>query len=108
MLRSLLGSYRSDRGRDRRQVSRQELTGALQKLKSALERRSALDQELRGLLDELAADIHDALHGDEEREAPPRSLLERAEALEVRFAARNPEIEGVLRETVEALARMGI
>jgi len=88
-------------------MSRHELTEALQRLRSALERRSPLDQEVRERLDELAADIHEALQGTGEDEVH-RSLLERAEALEVRFAARNPEIEGVLREVIEALGRMGI
>jgi hypothetical protein len=85
-----------------------ELKGALRKLKSELESRRALDPELRALLEELDGDIHDALRGGASENATPRGLIERAEALEVRFAVRNPEIEGLLREVIDALARMGI
>ena len=85
-----------------------ELKGALRKLKSELESRRALDPELRALLEALDGDIRDALRGEASASATPHGLVERAEALEVRFAVRNPEIEGVLREVIDALARMGI
>ena len=85
-----------------------ELKGALRKLKSELESHRSIDPELRALLEELDGDIHDALSGETSENAAPHGLVERAEALEVRFAARNPELESLVREVIDALARMGI
>jgi hypothetical protein len=83
-----------------------QLKDALRRLKSELEGQRPLDGELRGLLRDLDQDIHQALAG--EGAGPSQGLIERAEALEVKFAAKHPEVEGVLREVIDALARMGI
>jgi hypothetical protein len=85
----------------------EELKGALRRLKTELESRRDLDREATELLRELDADIRSMLSARTEPVAPA-GLVERAEALEVRFAVQHPGLEGVLREVVNALARMGI
>jgi len=87
-------------------MNAEELKGALRRLRSELDRHGPLDGELRTLLRELDEDIHQSLR--EQQVGAPSGLIERAEALEVQFAAKHPEVEGVLRQVIDALARMGI
>jgi hypothetical protein len=84
-----------------------ELKGVLRRLKTELEGRTDLDREATELLRELDHDIHVRLQG-ETTSASGGGLVARAEALETRFEVRHPSIAGIVRELVDALARMGI
>jgi predicted transcriptional regulator len=85
-----------------------ELRRALKNLQEHLAEADALDPELRSRLERLDADIHALL----EEPAPDTErtgfLLEQAQAVDAHFAANHPRLEAVLREVVNALARMGI
>jgi hypothetical protein len=84
-----------------------ELKQALLKLQNQLDQADDLDPETEALLRELDQDIHDVLER-EEADDEAGVLLERAQELDARFAARHPQLEAVFREVVNVLARMGI
>ena len=66
-----------------------------------------IDPELLGLVRDLDSDIHRILKSGAGA-AETESIMDRATALETRFAARHPVAEQVLREIVEALGKMGV
>lgn len=79
----------------------------MRRLHEELESADRIDPELLELVRDLDADIHRILKtGAGAGEA--ESLIDRAAALETRFAARHPVAERVLREVVEALGKMGV
>jgi hypothetical protein len=64
-----------------------------------------VDPETLSLVRELDGDIQELL---ESTENPVDALMQRAEAMEVRFAVNHRVAERILREIVETLARMGV
>ncbi len=79
----------------------------MRRLHEELESADRIDPELQGLVRDLDSDIRRILKsGAGAGEA--ESLMDRATALETRFAARHPVAERVLREIVEALGKMGV
>jgi hypothetical protein len=64
-----------------------------------------VDPETLSLVRELDGDIQELLDSTEN---PVDALMQRAEAMEVRFAVNHRVAERILREIVETLARMGV
>ena len=64
-----------------------------------------VDQETLSLVRELDGDIQELLDSTEN---PVDVLMQRAKAVEVRFAVNHRVAERILREIVETLARMGV
>lgn len=81
-----------------------ELKQLLTQLHQALAETTSLSPESQQLARDLDDDIHRVLQGGE----ADTSLTERAAALEAQFAANHPVAEGVLREIIDALGKMGI
>jgi len=57
---------------------------------------------------ELSQDIHDYLAGTEIRSPVPETLLDQVQALEVEFSQSHPRIEGIFRELIDTLSKMGV
>ncbi len=89
-------------------MEKEELKVVLERLRAQLESADEVDPELEALLRDLDRDIHDVLERDEAGQSEADSLLEQAQAVDAKFAARHPQIEATFRELVNALARMGI
>jgi hypothetical protein len=89
-------------------MPKQEIRSALEKLHAELEQAPPLDEDLRRLLVEVDADIHQALHQTPPEENRIHGLRERVEALTADLAIQHPAAERFLRELVDALGRMGI
>ena len=64
-----------------------------------------VDPETLSLVRELDGDIQELLDSTEN---PVDVLMQRAKAVEVRFAVNHRVAERILREIVETLARMGV
>lgn len=70
-------------------------------------RKTDLDDDTRSLVRDLDTDIHHLLD-PEEHGTDRDSVVERARALETRFASEHPTMERFVREVIDALVRMGI
>jgi hypothetical protein len=88
-------------------MDKDNLKKVLANLHQELEGADRMDVETRALLQQLHNDIgklddasNDADHG--------ASVIEQAESLEARFAAKHPAAEGFVREIIDILGRMGI
>jgi len=89
-------------------MPKQEIRAALQKLHAQLEQAPPLDEDLRRLLVEVDADIHQALHPGQAETGQVHRLRERVDALAADLAVQHPAAERFLRELGDALGRMGI
>ena len=89
-------------------MSSDDIKTTLTELHRELERTPDLDEDLRRLLVEVDADIHNVLTARERTESEVESLRGRLEALSADFAAAHPNTEVFFRELVHALGRMGI
>lgn len=78
----------------------------LAKLKSELQT-TELDDDNRSLLAELEGDI-EAMLDDNNRDSDADTLLARTQQLDADFASKHPTAEGLMRELMEILARMGV
>ena len=83
-----------------------EIRNLLTKLRDEIQK-SQLDAETRSLMRELDADIHNLLN-PEKADVETASVLKRAREVEANFETDHPTAVRVLREVIEALARMGI
>jgi hypothetical protein len=79
----------------------------MSRLHSALSGVDKVDPDLMSLVRELDGDIHRLMQA-EEASASVQTMLDRAAALETRFATDHPRAERVLREIVETLEKMGV
>ncbi len=86
-------------------MSTKKIAELLAKLKEELANTSNDDQAHK-----LVQDLEVYISSVEDAEEPsyPKQLLEHAQLLETKFASRHPNIELVLRELVDMLARMGV
>lgn len=88
-----------------------DLKAHLKALHASLASAEQVDEELRGLLSQLDADIRSLLEA-RAAAAPDESqtygLAERAQELTAQFAARHPRLEPALRELGNMLANLGI
>jgi hypothetical protein len=64
-----------------------------------------IDPETLKLMRELDSDIQKVLDSNA---SPVNALVERAEAVEVKFAVNHRVAERILREIIDTLARMGV
>lgn len=88
-------------------MKKDQIKDTLRRLHADLDARNVVDPELRQLLAELDADIHNLLDRGE-RPSDGASLVERLESLETEFATEHPAIERFARELIDALGKMGI
>jgi hypothetical protein len=78
----------------------------LQELHRQLATTQSVDAQSQAALTRLLADINRLLGS--EQIAPPQSLRERLEALELRFEADHPGLAAALRQVIDTLAAAGI
>lgn len=97
-----------DRDRWHRNMPDETLRRSLKSLHAHLERSDRVDPELAGLLDVLDRDIHRLLETETEQRTRPHGVIERAEAMAARYGADHPQLEGVFREIIDTLARIGV
>jgi len=79
----------------------------LSKLQDTLENMDEVDQDTLGLVRELDEEIHRLAQAG----APPDeydNVLDQAKSIETRFAVEYPVAERILREIMDALAKVGI
>jgi hypothetical protein len=88
-------------------MDKDNLKKLLANLHQELEGADRMDVETRALLQQLHHDIEklDDADNNADQEA---SVIEQAESLEARFAAKHPAAEGFVREIIDLLGRMGI
>jgi chromosome segregation ATPase len=89
-------------------MSTDNLKDALKKLHANLESTGTVDAELKSLLKVLESDIQNLLSKKEESASDLNSLATQAQSLSARFATEHPQMEQIVRELADALARMGI
>jgi len=87
-------------------MTNSEIQNLLIKLRNEIQD-SQLDAETRRLMRDLDSDIHNLL-GPEKAEVETASVLKRAREIEADFESDHPTTVNILREVIEALARMGI
>ncbi len=83
--------------------SNERVRALLTRLRHELET-TEVDAQTRAELHNLDNDMHALLTAN----SPATGLLARAKAAEVQFAARHRVAEGILREIVDTLARIGL
>ena len=84
--------------------SNEQIRALLKRLRRELDT-TELDAETLTEMHDLDRDIHALLKA---ADTTAGGLLARAEAMEVRFAAKHQVAEGILRELVDTLARIGV
>lgn len=96
-------------------MDKENLKNLLASLHQELEGADRIDGETRALVEQLHSDIeklgspHRNAESNVESSAEQEAnVLQQAESLEVRFAAKHPTAEGLVREIIDILGRMGI
>ncbi len=91
-------------------MTMENLKQSLKNLHANLEGTADVDPELRALLQSLERDIQALLARETPAVATPESnrLLERAQSISARLAARHPNMELALRELTDILGNIGI
>lgn len=56
----------------------------------------------------LSQDIREHVANPDSPDAERQTLLEQVQSLEVEFAQNHPRIEGIIRELIDTLSKMGI
>ena len=87
-------------------MSNEQIRDLLTRLQAEI-KKTGLDEETRGLVRNLDADIHDLLDPEKEQ-TDAESIVERAQEIEANLAAEYPAAERFMREVIDALVRMGI
>lgn len=85
-------------------MNRDAIATLINELREAL-KRSEVDPDTLASTRALEADMRRFI---DSKEAPAQTLVNQAKALEVKFAVEHPMAERILREIIEALARMGV
>ncbi len=86
-------------------MKKKRVQALLAELRSEVQGHGKLDAKTRELAIQLHDDVEALIESDP---AEDSDVLERAEQLQVRFAARHPRAEALIREIVDSLAKMGI
>jgi hypothetical protein len=86
----------------------ENLKETLKKLQASLESNGKVDAELKDLLQVLDNDIHQLLGQETSAAGDTSGLAERAQFISVKFAAKHPHLEPLLRELVDILTGMGV
>lgn len=79
------------------------LKKSLQQLHQALASTQDVDAETRALLNQVAGDIQRVAEGER-----PANIVEQVELQTVKFEGQYPQVAAVLRDVLDALAKMGI
>lgn len=88
-------------------MDKERLKSLLISLHKELANTDEVDADTRELVRELDSDIQKLI--DPAKDADHRaSVLERADSLETRFAAKHPTAERFIREIIDLLGKMGI
>lgn len=85
-------------------MNRDTIRTLLSRLRESLDP-SEIDPDTLASTRAFEADIRQFINSEE---APAQTLMNQAKALEVKFAVEHPIAERILREIIEALARMGV
>jgi hypothetical protein len=88
-------------------MDKENLKSLLARLHEELEGADRMDVETRTLVEQLHSDI-EKLGASPGATEHGTGVLEQAESLEARFAAKHPAAEGFVREIIDILGRMGI
>jgi len=90
-------------------MRRENLKHLLSQLHVELNATDSLDDDLKGMLEQLSQDIHQVLNQTEQHDDPVYAALsERSLALSAKFAAQHPKLEPALRELGGMLERIGV
>lgn len=94
-------------------MPREELKQTLESLHQELSQSSEVDPELRKLLTEVAGDIEQTLHKEEEpatpeSEAEHADLIDRVNNLASRFEAQHPTLAQMIGRIADGLSQLGI
>lgn len=81
----------------------ENLKKSLQQLHQTLAQTKDVDAETLNLLNQVAQDIQRVAEGER-----PANLVEQVELQTVKFEGQHPQVSAVLRDVLEALAKMGI
>lgn len=81
----------------------ENLKKSLQQLHQTLAQTKDVDAETLNLLNQVAQDIQRVAEGER-----PANLVEQVELQTVKFEGQYPQVSAVLRDVLEALAKMGI
>ncbi len=84
------------------------LKDALKKLHANLESTNSVDAELQTLLKVLESDIQKLLSKKENQTSDVSGLVTQAQSLSAKFATEHPQLEQIMRELADTLARVGI
>lgn len=87
-------------------MTEKNLKELLSSLQATLEETDKVDDETLKLVRELDEDINRLLEADDTSDFD--TVVDRAKAVETRFAVDHPMAERFLREIVDALSRVGI
>jgi len=85
-------------------MSDQNITKLLTQLHEALQAHPQLDDESKGMLDQIASDVAE-LHKDEEQH---QALSDKLEQQAVEFEQAHPTLSEILRQIVDTLGRIGV
>ncbi len=88
-------------------MNKEQLQKLLLSLHLELESTDDIDSETRRLVGQLDSDIKKLLVPEEDA-GQGDGVVRQAEQLETTFAAKHPTAEGLIREIIEILAKMGI
>lgn len=88
-------------------MSEKNLNQLLSDLNQALESIEEIDADTRKLVEDLDEDINRLLESDSAAE-DFENVVDRARAVETRFAVDHPVAERFLREIIDALSKVGI
>ena len=88
-------------------MSDQNIKELLARLQQELENADSIDDETRELVRDLDEDIHRLVDPESDLDDFD-SVVDRATAIETRFAIEHPRAERFLREIINALGRVGI
>ncbi len=86
-------------------MSNENIQSLVSKLKDEISTTDKLDQDTRQMLESFDIDLQRVVDDNVENQV---SLVDTALELETRFAAEHPVAEGMMREVINALAKMGI
>lgn len=87
-------------------MPRKSLVDKLAQLRTQLEATDSLSAEQRSQLQQLVADIEQALEADPD--APEAELSQRTHDIVLKFEAQHPQLTDVLNQLASALANLGI
>ncbi|CAA0093819.1 Uncharacterised protein [BD1-7 clade bacterium] len=86
-------------------MSNQHIHELLNQLKQEIAESGQMSEDTRVLLESLSSEVDQATNPDQDQ---PESMMDTAMELEASFASKHPVAEGLIREVIDALGKMGI